>query len=95
MFLDLPQDIELLIYRFHFEREVIPELVKRAKLIFHFKNKILPEFIEKSILMKSQQIIYSTFKQLILPENNHVFDNMITNVIEIHKHGHFDIFDFN
>jgi hypothetical protein len=95
MFPDLPQDIELLIYRFHFNLEVIPELVKRVNLIFHFKNKVIPEFMDKSIFMKSKQIIYSSFKQIILPESIHVFDNMITNVINIHKHGHFDIFEFN
>jgi hypothetical protein len=95
MFPDLPPDIELLIYRFHFEREVIPEMIKRIKLKRYFKYKMLPEFMDKSIFIKSRQIIHSSYKQILTTENNHVFDNMITNVIQIHKHGHFDIFDFN
>jgi archaellum biogenesis ATPase FlaH len=95
MFLDLPPEIELLIYRFHFEREVIPEFIKRVDLKRNFKNKVLHELMEKSIFIKSQQIIYSTFKHILTTENIPAFDNMIRNIVEIHNYGHYDIFDYN
>ena len=59
MFDILPIDIEIQIYKYHFNNNVLPELLKRVKMKDYYKNSVLPELINIAIMDQAARLINS------------------------------------
>jgi hypothetical protein len=97
MFSILPEDIELLIYKKYFSKEVIREIIMKAtsKINKRIRKRIfLNELRDYSIFIKAGKIINSIIDKNITMDDDNIskLDEMFNSLVDLHKNGVFDIF---
>jgi len=102
MFPYLPEDLEIKILREYSKRNIIPLLNDQRRILKQtFRESVIPRIIEYSIKEQASKIIneiihISNIEQEVI--NNHFnitqLDQMYYSLIDIHRSGEFDIFNF-
>ena len=97
MFSILPEDIELLIYKKYFSKEVIREIIIKStsKINKRIRKRIfLNELTEYSIKDKAGRIINTLIDKTVTLDDYNIskLDEMFYSLVDLHKNGLFDIF---
>lgn len=97
MFDNIPLELELKIWRYYYNTEVIPYI--KLKYIENITKRlyksILPEVIILSVKEKAARIINSIISKEYTVDNNNIrtLDDMYYNLVNIHVCDMYDIFD--
>ena len=97
MFNLLPEDIELLIYKKYFSKEVIPGVIIKSTLKINQRLRrriFLNELRDYSIFRKAGNIINSLIDKRVTMDEYNVskLDEMFYSLVNLHKNSLFDIF---
>ena len=97
MFDYIPSEIELCIWKFYYNSEIIPQIKligieRNNKLIY---KSLLPYIIELSVKEKAARIINSIIQKdiIVTSDNIRSLDDMYYNLVNIHNNDMYDIFD--
>lgn len=99
MFPTLPEELEIKIIRKYFELFIVDQLNSKERVLrTEFRQTILPKVIEYSIMEKAARImneIIDVDKQVLeVLDNLNRLDEMFYSLVNIHRSGQVDIFNF-
>ena len=99
MFPTLPDELEIKIIRKYFQLFVVNKLIsKELQLKVFFRETVLPKVIEYSIMEKAGKIINETIDidntVLNNQDNLNRLDEMFYSLVNIHRSGQVDLFNF-
>jgi hypothetical protein len=102
MFPYLPEDLEIKILREYSKRNIIPHLNDQRRILKQtFRESVIPRIIEYSIKEQAGKIIneiihISNIEQEVINNDFNItqLDQMYYSLIDIHRSGQFDIFNF-
>ena len=99
MFPNLPDDLERTILRKYFIIFVVPNLnCNSIKRKCYFRETVLPVLVNDAIMDKAGRIINSTINiddnVINHPDNIDQLDQMFYSLVNIHKSGELDIFNY-
>jgi len=96
MFDILPVDIEIKIYKYYFNNNVLPDLIKKIKMKDYYKNCVLPELVNIAIMDQAARLINSTIStisnSILDNDDNEVLDKFFYELVYVHTNNLSDIF---
>jgi len=103
MFPELPEELEIKILRKYFELFVVGQLNSKERVLRNefrneFRQTVLPKVIEYSIMEKAGKIINEIIDidntVLNNPDNLNRLDQMFYSLVNIHRSGQVELFNF-